>query len=89
MVTCREELKHSSYLCPYHSCLATSRVEVGDVGVGVLVVRLELLAAGCQTSLRARTQCDQSRHPQQQNVDMQRPSEELCPELSRAGGGKD
>ena len=62
---------------------------VGDVGGGVLVVRLELLAAGCQTSLRARTQCDQSRHPPQQNVDMQRPSEELCPELSRAGGGKD
>ena len=61
----------------------------GNVGGGVLVVRLELLAAGCQTSLRARTQCDQSRHPQQQNVDMQRPSEELCPELSRAGGGKD
>ena len=54
----------------------------GDVGGGVLVVRLELLAAGCQTSLRARTQCDQSRHPQQQNVDMQRPSEELGPELS-------
>ena len=106
MVTCREEMKHSSYLCPYHSCLAASRVVVVMVVVVVVVVvvvavvvvvvvvvmwvvRLELLAAGCQTSPRARTQCDQSRHPPQQNVDMQRPSEELCPELSQPGSGKE
>ena len=38
VVTCREELKHSSYLCPYHSCLATSRVEVVEVVVVVVVV---------------------------------------------------
>ena len=54
MVTCREELKHSSYLCPYHSWLASSRVEL--VVVVVLMVMVVMVVVVVLVLLAVRPQ---------------------------------